>query len=395
MPTRLLIFCCAALLTIGCQTAPQSPRSAPLQTTESAPAGAQTNGIGIDFNQARQTLTQQDRDLKQTLAGPSATQLWAAAQTLTLLSQFTNQEFSASVNDWFYTLTAQAHSSLNNAIEAYRALTQVSQTTAEYWVLLRQVCSALAFSRCKADSMIALQNQTQLSGQVEQDAILETLLDANRNPGSEDLVLTAAQITPLSTPETTRHLGWYALADVLTTAGSRQKATAAWVDWRQRWPTHPAALTPPTLTGQLAATSTESIALMLPLSGNLARVGRAVREGFIAALMAEELNTDLHIFDSASHSPIELIRLARNVSADVLVGPLLKLNVEAFAAAVASETPTLLLNYLPSDNNVSAPTINLLQLGTAIEDGRLRWRRTCKPISTSGSWSSITTALGR
>ena len=101
-----------------------------------------------------------------------------------LLNEFTNQEFSASVNDWFYTLTAQAHSSLNNAIEAYRALTQVSQTTAEYWVLLRQGCSALACSRCKADSMIALQNQTPLSGQVEQDAILAPLLAANRNPGS-------------------------------------------------------------------------------------------------------------------------------------------------------------------------------------------------------------------
>ena len=217
--------------------------------------------------------------------------------------------------------------------------------------------------------MIALQSKTPLSGLVEQDAILQALLDANRNPGYEDLMLTGARITPLSTPETTRHLGWYALADVLTSAGSRQKATAAWDDWRQRWPTHPAALTPPTLTDQLAATSTKSIALMLPLSGNLAQVGRAVREGFIAALMAEELNTDLHIFDSASHSPIELIRLARNVSADVLVGPLLKLNVEAFAAfAAASETPTLLLNYLPSDNNINTPAINLLQLGTAIED---------------------------
>ena len=201
MPTRLLIFCCAALLTIGCQTAPQSPRSAPLQTTESAPAGAQTNGIGIDFNQARQTLTRQDRDLKQTLAQAQALlNSGAATQTLTLLSQFENQEFSTSVGDWLYTLLAQAHISLNNAIEAYRALTQVSQTTTEYWVLLRRVCSALVFNRCKADSLIALQSKTHLSGQVEQDAILQALLDANRNPGYEDLTLTGAQITPLSTP---------------------------------------------------------------------------------------------------------------------------------------------------------------------------------------------------
>jgi outer membrane PBP1 activator LpoA protein len=342
----------------------------PSQTTKSAPAGAQTNSIGIDFNQARQTLTQRDRDLKLTLAKAQALlNSGEPAQTLILLDEFTNQEFSASVSDRLYTFMAQAHFSLNNAIEAYRALTQVSQTTAEYWFLLQRVCSALVFNRCKADSMIALQSQTQLFDQVEQDAILEALLEANRNPGYEDLVLNAAQITPLSTPENTRHLGWYALTDILTSAGSRQKAAAAWDNWQLRWSTHPAALTAPTLTDQLAVKPTQSISLMLPLSGNLARVGRAVRDGFIAALMAEELNTDLHIFDSATHSPIELIRLARNVSADVLVGPLLKLNVDAFAAfAAASETPTLLLNYLPSDEDIGAPAINLLQLGTAIED---------------------------
>ena len=62
--------------------------------------------------------------------------------------------------------------------------------------------------------------------------------------------------------------------------------------------------------------------------------------------MADELNTDLHI-DSASHSPIELIRLARNVSADVLVGPLLKLNVEAFAAFAAASDPTCCSTIFP------------------------------------------------
>ena len=69
---------------------------------------------------------------------------------------------------------------------------------------------------------------------------------------------------------------------------------------------------------------------------------------------------------------MELIRLARAARADVLVGPLLKTNVDAFAAfALASETPTLLLNYLPeapSEEPKPRGSLNLLQLGTAIED---------------------------
>ena len=87
-----------------------------------------------------------------------------------------------------YTHSASAYFSEQRHRSLSRA-TQVSQTTTEYWILLRRVCSALVFNRCKADSMIALQSKTQLSGQVEQDAILQALLDANRNPGYEDLML--------------------------------------------------------------------------------------------------------------------------------------------------------------------------------------------------------------
>lgn len=333
----------------------------------------QTQRLSLGVDQAHHTVTQQSRDLKRTLAqAQTLLKSGAAIQTLDLLNGLKDSELLGLSRDLFYTLRAQAHSSLNNPIEAYRALTQLSQVGTEHWQLLRQVCSKLNFNRCKADSMIALQAEAALSSRFEQDAILETLLDAQRDPGYEDLVLASAQITPLPSPETPLHMGWYALTDMLTSAGSRQKTAMAWKNWQQRWSNHRAALTPPNLMDQLTIRPAKSIALMLPLSGDLARVGRAVRDGFIAALMAENLNTDLHIFDSAALSPIQLIRRAREVNADVLVGPLLKPNVQAFASfAAASETPTLLLNYLPSNNSestASKPAAQLLQLGTAIED---------------------------
>ena len=296
----------------------------------------------------------------------------AADRALKLMSGFEPGEFSEATSDGLFSLTAQAHLSLGNHIEAYRALTRVSRITADYWFLLKRVCTQLAFNRCRADSLIALQAESALSSRFEHDAILQALLTASRNPGYEDVILAAAEIIPIATPETSSHQGWYALTEILTSAGSRQSTAVAWQNWRQRWPDHKAALTPPTITDALGVEATKSIALMLPLSGDLARVGRAVRDGFIAAFMSENIDLDLHIFDSAANSSIELIRSAREVAADVIVGPLLKLNVDTFAPfAAASETPTLLLNYLPNstDTNATAtPTLNLLQLGTAIED---------------------------
>ena len=84
------------------------------------------------------------------------------------------------------------------------------------------------------------------------------------------------------------------------------------------------------MAAKLAAPANESIALMLPLTGRLANVGRAVRDGFIAAYLAEAgaaataFTPELHVFDSAKYTSMELMRLARSANADVLVGPLLK-----------------------------------------------------------------------
>ena len=372
MPTRLLILLSAAALTIGCQTAPQVPRSSSsLPNTANQPN--ESVRIRRADTKALPTLTQQDQDLKLTLAqAQELLNTGAPDQALQLLNGLEIGELSETTGDWLYTLTAQAHISLGNYIEAYRAITKVLGITTDYWLLLNQVCAKLTFRRCQADSMIALQAERTLSSRIDQDAILQILLDKSRTPYYEDIILAAAEITPITSPETAIHQGWYTLAEILTSAGSRQRTATVWQNWRQSWPNHPAALTPPTIIDQFRVEMPKSIALMLPLSGDLAHVGRAVRDGFIAALMAEEMNIGLHIFDSVANSSIELIRSARGVNADVIVGPLLKLNVDAFATfAAASETPTLLLNYLPKDTDATAartPAMNLLQLGTAIED---------------------------
>ncbi len=325
------------------------------------------------------TLAQRQRELKRILA-QAERQLATGATTpvLELLNSIAITNLSPLATAQLHVLKAKAFARSGDPLEGYQALTNVSLTTLDHWSVLLQICSQLSLAQCRANSLIAMQAFTTQSSQLQQDDILLALLQARRAPDYEALQLASAQITPIPEPDTPLHRGWHALADALITTGSRSRTYSAWLRWQQQWPSHPAALVAPTMAAQLAAPANESIALMLPLTGRLANVGRAVRDGFIAAYLAEAgapanaVTPKLHVFDSAKYTSMELMRLARGANADVLVGPLLKANVEAFAGfALASETPTLLLNYLPDASTKEAEpdsSLNLVQLGTAIED---------------------------
>ncbi len=363
----------------GCQSSPGPSRPSvetPAEPTRSAQQRSRVPSIG---STTRLTLAQRERELKRTLA-LAERQLVKGSTTkvLELLNSLVYDELSPLTMAQLHVLKAKAYVRSGDALAAYRALTNFTLTTLEHWTVLQQICSQLSLPQCRANSLIAIQTFAGQSAPLQQDEILHALLEARRTPDYEHLQLATAQITPIPEPDTQTHRGWHALADALITTGSRSQTLNAWLRWQEQWPDHPAALMPPTLASQLATPTSASLALMLPLTGRLANVGRAVRDGFIAAYLAESNTLDpatfpeLHIFDSAKHNSMELIRLARAARADVLVGPLLKTNVDAFAAfALVSETPTLLLNYLPeapSEEPKPRGSLNLLQLGTAIED---------------------------
>lgn len=369
---------------VGCQSTPRPARpdaQLPVpQNSKQAPSDT-SSGTGITNTDPTilLTLAQRERDLNRTLR--QAEQHLAAGSTdraLGLLNAVEYYGLSEAAVARLHLLRAKSYAQAGNYFTAYQALGSIELTTNEHWSLLQKICSQLSFPRCRANSLIAIQATNIRTSQLQQDDIFHALLDAQRAPDYEDLQLATAQITPIPEPDSQTHRGWHALADILTTNGSRRQTHQGWLRWQTQWPNHPAATTPPTFTAQLAAPANTSVALMLPLTGRLSNAGRAVRDGFIAAYLAASNGseatdtTELHIFDSAKHSGLELIRLARGVRADVLVGPLLKANVDAFTNfALASETPTLLLNYLPEsrpdETGVSSHT-NLLQLGTAIED---------------------------
>ena len=161
---------------------------------------------------------------------------------------------------------------------------------------------------------------------------------------------------------------WQALHRMVVESFSVADASRAVSAWLSTHPDHPAAKAPPATVGKLATFQPEPlhVALLLPLSGPLARAGEAVRDGFIAAsLLAGSRETfRLSIHDTTSDpTPVLYERLLAD-GADMIVGPLQK-ETATELNALNPDIPTLVLNYLDPE---SSPALRLLQFGLAIED---------------------------
>lgn len=164
--------------------------------------------------------------------------------------------------------------------------------------------------------------------------------------------------------------GWLELAR-LSQQGNLSQQQSAINDWLTRHPEHPAALATPTALSQLLHThiaSVSSIALLLPQSGPLASVARALRDGFISAQM-HDTNTDaptVKLYDSSQISSLDAFyQQAQQDGINLVVGPLEKPLVKQLADRAQLPITTLALNYSEAQQNVPA---QLYQFGLAAED---------------------------
>lgn len=167
--------------------------------------------------------------------------------------------------------------------------------------------------------------------------------------------------------------GWWALKASMLQSFSIADQRKRLDSWRSRWPRHPAALLPPSALQGIedGAWQPHKVGLLLPLSGPLARAGKAVRDGFISAYLhgaqlqsAEAPAYQVILYDTAGDSLASLYERALIDQVDLLIGPLAKDEV-ATLNELNPEVPALALNYLDAN---AVPAVNLLQLGMAIED---------------------------
>ena len=114
----------------------------------------------------------------------------------------------------------------------------------------------------------------------------------------------------------------------------------------------------------------KKIALLLPLSGSSAALGKAIRNGFFGAYFASastlEDQQSILIYDIESEgSASQAYQKAISDGAEFIVGPLLKKNVNELFNNATISTPVLTLNYL-LDNSSTPP--NFYQFALAPED---------------------------
>jgi hypothetical protein len=156
---------------------------------------------------------------------------------------------------------------------------------------------------------------------------------------------------------------WFELGQILAPAAQTDAAAAALraADWRARNPNHPGAAFLPQPAAEAprlqpagtleASGSADVVALLLPLSGRQEAAGVAVRDGFLAAALAEpaERRPRIDVYDTAALGAAAAYQKALQAGARAVAGPLLKEDVAALVAAAALPVPTVALNFLPGD----------------------------------------------
>ena len=109
------------------------------------------------------------------------------------------------------------------------------------------------------------------------------------------------------------------------------------------------------------------ISVLLPLSGDLATAGRAIRDGILYEYQKyrPNLGIALTIIDSESSTADALAQIGRSSATEFVIGPLQKEKVTTFLQT-RPEVPTLALNRVPTNNlELKSPVYSL---SLAVED---------------------------
>lgn len=121
--------------------------------------------------------------------------------------------------------------------------------------------------------------------------------------------------------------------------------------WKQKYPLHPAMVVQPKMLQRLAIVEElkpKKIAVLLPLSGRLAKPGKIIQEGIIAAhYQSSEIDAipSLRFYNTAeSFTGLTSYQQAVADGAEFIIGPLNKKTIDQVISQEQLSTPTLFLN---------------------------------------------------
>lgn len=167
--------------------------------------------------------------------------------------------------------------------------------------------------------------------------------------------------------------GWLELALIAKNQQSDlDKQLLQLEDWQKRWLNHPANKTLPgglELIKELAANRPQRVALLLPLTGPLAPFGKAVRDGFIAAMYESRDGggtvPKIKVYNTGeTENIVAMYQTATTEGAELIVGPLEKHRVKQLFDTELL-VPTLALNRV---DDYGPPPPQLYQFGLDPKD---------------------------
>mgnify|MGYP001456834949 FL=1 len=411
MPKHFLALCLCIVTAYGCQSTSQN---LPQQTADTRAAQSPQTRASTNADSAlsqRYTDAQAKRDQALLKKTKLAIDRGDTATAQGLISNFVAPPEEAALGDTYLRLLAQIQARLGQPELAAQSLLMLRSMGVRDIATIRDVCAQIEATACVIQTLVVQQllatdtdsisDQSQIWATLQRSSALPQHFDpSNVEPSVRLLMTRVSQISQIPNAEqqvANIRLKWFALHDAIRRAGTPREAQDLWRNWRDTNPDHPASITPPKPLRLLAQYDAPSITVMLPLSGRLASVGEAVRDGMVAGYLADQASTetvasliassvatsDVTFFDSHALGDAALLSQVANADSDVIVGPLLKERGQRLLSAspmpslaMTQERPSpswIVLNRIEESGQTQPSPVSgvVYQFAPAIEDEAL------------------------
>lgn len=358
---RLLSALCLAALLAACASAPSNSLGELPRTPDAT--------IEQLLGQAASAKTPADAAVLRLSAADLAYRQHANQRAAQILAQVQVEQLNVGQQIIASTLAAELALARNQPKEALAALNHPSLQRLNEASVEQQVRAHTVRAR-------ALEADGQTLPAAQERAFIAPLLSGDAAAANNEAIWTLVSSLPVDQLQSTGTddlAGWQSLALAVKSAGTLDQQKAAIDNWRSSHPDHPAAKQLPVALVKLKELTSQpltKIALLLPQQGQLASVGKALRDGFMAAYyqaqQAGQKPPVVEVFDSSRVTSMDdFYRQAQASGAQLVVGPLEKPLVKQLAGRPQLPITTLALNY--SDGTQANPP-QLFQFGLAAED---------------------------
>ena len=357
---RLFTALCLAALLAACASSPSSSLGELPRTPDAT--------IEQLLEQAAQAKSPDKAALLRLSAADMAYRQGNAGQSAQILQQVPMEQLQPGQQAFASTLSAELAMTRNQPKAALTALSHPSlQRLSEMSAPLQVRAGTVHARALEADgqTLAAARERIFIAPMLEGEA-------ANKNHEAIWTLIASLPADQLQANTTDDLGGWMSLALAVKTAGTLEQQQAAIDNWRNQHPKHPAAINLPlplTKLKELASQPLSKIALLLPQDGQLASVGKALRDGFMAAhyqaQQAGQKPPAIEFYDSSKLTNLdEFYRKAQADGVQLVVGPLEKPLVKQLSTRPQLPITTLALNYSEGDQGPA----QLFQFGLAAED---------------------------